>query len=255
MIHGTAKTPIEDNGAVPVNIQDQVTPPFHRYLMTEEKTDIALTAPILKGVDVIPVSSGHGFIAGHTMLILYGDLFHQSEVVSVSTDNITITSPVPIGLPITGTQIIRGSIEMNINGSVTPVTFYCRPGANASPIDIKHFHVFMIDATEGDDSLYGGLAALTNGSFVVLTNGVDINLGNYKKNQEFKQFGGEPTYTDKAGGGQFSMDFSFNLIEVYGIVLRLEPDKNGLIAFTVNDDLTGLVEHRVVATGQITFNE
>ena len=51
------------------------------------------------------------------------------------------------------------------------------------------------------------------------------------------------------------MDFSFNLKETYGIVLRLSNDNYPIITFTVRDDLTDLVEHEVIATGQITQGE
>lgn len=241
---------------IDVFIQDQTTPPFHRYFMTEDKTDITLTSGITKDDTVINVSAGHGYTAGgEYMLINYGDIFQQSKVVSVATNAITIASPVCCDLPITGTQIIRGSIEMNINGEVTPVVFYCRPGINARPIDIQYLHVFMRDASDGDQSTYGGLSALTNGSFVRFTNGINQNLGIYKTNADFVQFGGTAVYNDKAPSGEYSQDFSFNLKETYGVVLRLDSSDNGVLSFTVQDNLTGLIQHRVTATGQLTLGE
>lgn len=240
---------------IDVWVQDQSTPPFHRYFMTEDKTDITLTSPITKDDTVINVSSGHGFTTNDHMLINYGSYFQQSMVTNVATDAITIETPVGINIPITGTQIIRGSIEMNVDGSTTPVTYYCRIGAYSDPIDIQHLQVFMRDGSDGDYSSYGGISGgLTNGSFVRFTDTVDQNLGNYKNNGEYIQFGAEANFNTKAPAGEYSVDLAFNLKETYGVVFRL-VDNTYALTFTVQDDLTPLIEHRVVATGQVTLGE
>lgn len=231
--------------------KNKTTPPFHRYFMTEDKTDITLTSPITKGESVINVSAGHGFTGlGEYCLINYLSVTQQSKVISVTDNAITLASPFCCSIPVEGTEIIRGSIEMNVNGATTPVIFYCRPGTNATPIDVQHLHVFMRDGSDGDQSTYGGLSALTNGSFVQYTDGVDINLGIYKKNQDFVEFGGAVTYNEKAPSGEYSTDFSFDMLSKYGIVFRLDPALNGALTFTVQDNLTGLINHRVAAIGQ-----
>lgn len=246
---------------VDVWIQDQTTPPFHRFFMTEDKTDIILTSPISKDDTVINVSAGHGFVFPSTpvqyMLINYGNYIQQSKVTGVSTNAITIESPVGIDLPISGCQIIRGIICMNINGDAgaggTETTYYCRIGANASPVDIQHLQVFMRDGSDGDQSTYGGITALTNGTFVRLEDGVDQNLGLYKANIDFVQFGAHATYNDKAPSGEYSFDFSFDMKETYGVVFRL--DQSTVLKCVIRDNLTGLIEHKIVAIGQTTLGE
>ena len=241
---------------IDVWIQDQTTWPFHRYFMTEDKTDITLTIAATKDDTVLNVSSGHGFTWGwEYMLINYWDYAQQSKVLSVATDAITIESPIGINLPTSGTQIIRWSIEMNVNWSVTPVVFYCRPWPNAQPVDIQHLHVFMRDWTDWDQSTYWGMSALTNWLFVRYEDWVSQNLGNYKTNASFVQFWGIATYNDKAPSGEYSVDFNFDLKNNYGVVFRLDPEENWVIKATVQDDLTDLIQHRVVAAGQITLWE
>ena len=114
----------------------------------------------------------------------------------------------------------------------------------------------MSDATEGTDALYGGGTALTNGLSGRYENAIGQNLGVYKKNQDFFQFGAErgDNYITKAAGSDYGMSFPFNLKETYGIVFRLSNNSQ-YIKLTVNDDLTILTEHRAVATGQLTLNE
>lgn len=245
---------VDTDGVLDVNVQDQTSGPFHRYFMTEEKADITLVDTISVDDTSFVASSSHGFVVGKTALILYGDYYQQSEVTSVDNDTIGIESMIGIEIPPTGTQIIRGSIEMNVDGS-TPVTFYCRTGANSQPVDIQHIHVFMQDNAEGDDSKYGGITALAKGTFARFTDGINQNLGNYKENSDFVEYGANSSYTNKAGGGNYSMDFAFDIKDIYGVVFRLDPAENGLLSITIRDNLTDLLLHRVVATGQITVGE
>lgn len=236
--------------------QDQSTPPFHRYFMTEDKTDITLTSPVTKDDTVINVSSGHGFTGGgEYILINYGDYIQQSKVISVATDAITIGAPIGMDLPTVGVQIIRGVIDMNVDGATTPTTFYCRLGAGATPVDVQHLHVFMRHSGDADASKYGDLAALTNGIFVRKEDGIDQNLGVYKTNQDFIEFGATSSYNDKAPAGQYSSDFSFCVKQIYGVVLRLDPRENGILKVIVRDNLSTLLSHRITATGQQTLGE
>lgn len=251
---------LENNGGVPVNIQDQYTAIFHRFFMTEDKTDIVLTSPAAKDSDVLNISAGHGFTgSGEFILINYDNYTQQVKILSATTNSIIMDGLIGMELPVSGTQIIRGIVDMNIDASGTSKTFYCRIGANADPVDIKRLHVFMLTNTAGDDSKYGNGAELTNGCYVRFEDGVSVNLGRYRKNYDYLQYGADAAdnYTDKAGGGLFSAQFPFDLLKTFGVVIRLT--KNDSLSFTINDDLTsstqGLAEHRVVGTGQITLNE
>lgn len=254
-INGKYKDPIED-GKRPVLIQDTISQPFHRRFMTEDKTDIVLTAPITKDDVIINVSTGHGFTGtGEWVLINYKNYFQQSEVISVSTDAITLDAPIGMDIPILGTEIKRGVTNLAVNGSATPVIFYCRIGQDADPVDIDIFHMFMTDNAEGDDSKYGGITGgLTNGVLVRYENEHDINYGLFKTNADMILHGAVQSYLQKAGGGTYSMDFRFNIRETYGVVVRLFKSQ-GFMKIIVRDDLTSLESHYVVVMGQITKGE
>lgn len=247
-------TRLQKNGEIDVWVQDQTTPPFHRFFMKEEKTDITLVYPILKGNDTMVVSSGHGFSDGDWALISYGEYSQQTEIVSVDEDTVIITGIFGASLPIDGTDIIRGKIDMVINGSSNDSVYCCRITGNA-PIDIQYFHVFLTDNLEGDDSKFGGIAALTNGVIFYKDATIIQNLGTYKKNQDFIQFGGKASYLQKAGGGEYSMDFAFNMKERYGIVIRVDPKENESIVAIIRDNLTELSTFRIAAFGQTTLRE
>lgn len=235
-------------------VQDQTTAPFHRFLMREDKTDITLVSDVAKNDLDLVVSSGHGFVVGNWCLLVYGAYTQQNEVIAVDVDTITISAPLGIPVKITGTQIIRGKVDMAVNAGSFDSVYVCNV-YGSSPIDVIHLHVFITDNLEGDDSKFGGISELTNGVLVRKCDHVDLNLGTYKKNGDFIQYGGSANYTSKAGGGEYSMDFAYNLKEIYGVVFRLDPMLNEKIIVTIQDNLSALSTFRIVASGQTTLGE
>lgn len=236
-------------------IQDQVTPPFHMFFMTEDKTDITLAAIASVDDTAITVSAGHGITTADHIIINYGPYTQQTGIEAVVDNVVSIESPIFAELPI-GTQVVRGRTEMNVDGSVTPVTYYCRP-YTTEPVDVINFHIFIEDNVEGDDSKFGGGTALTNGVYVQLVDGMKFGLGLYKDNFDFQKYGSkiEDPYTSKAGGGNYSMNFPISLKDAYGVVLRLDPDEGAYIKMVIHDDLTGLLSFVVTALGQTTSGE
>ena len=242
---------------IDVWIQDQTTQPIHYYLMNELKSDITLTAPISKGDSTFSVSSGHGFTAGGEFIAIWeDDRYLQQEVTAVATDDITVgvTAPYPFS---TNAIVIRGDIEMNVNGSVTPVNyqFFKRSGV---PVDIQDIHITIWNAAaQGDDSLFGDLAELTNGVYGYKeTDTVNGNLGVYKSNSQFREYGAEVTYNDRSGGGgNYGVDVHFDTKVHYGIVIRFDPDNTEKLWMTVRDNLSTLVRFRISVLGQSTLGE
>ena len=168
-------------------VQDQATPPFQYFLMQEVKSDITLTSDVTKGDTIINVSSGHGFLTAqtppHYLVLQEGESFHQAKVTGVSTDAITVDEPVGVSFTTGGTTVIRGVIDMNVDGT-TPkeYDFNMRSGI---PIDIQYAVITIWnDAAAGDDSLFGDLTALSNGLRIVKENNINLGLGLYNTNGE-----------------------------------------------------------------------
>lgn len=238
-------------------IQDQTTQPIHYFLMNEIKNDITLTSAVSKGDSVISVSAGHGFTAGGEFIALWeDDRYMQQEVESVSTNDISIGTEAPYPFT-TNAVIIRGSVDMNVNGSVTPVQYqyYKRSGL---PIDFQRIHITIWnDAAQGDDGSFGDLTALTNGIRAWKdTDTYNGNLGVFKNNSDFRDYGGAISYNDKSGGGgNYGIDVCFQLKEHYGIVVRFDPDNTEKFIVEIRDDLTDLDRLRISLMGQVTIGE
>lgn len=246
-----------DDEFVDVFVQDQTTSLFQYFLMNNQKTGITLTSPIAIGDTVINVSAGHGFTAGGEYIAGTGDsTFFQQRVVSVAVNAITIGAPILVPFPIAGTRIIRGDIEMDVNGSITPVTYRCSV-SGITPVDIDTVLVTMQHPAASDDSLFGDLAALTNGLLIQKIGDTPIQPISIamRSNQDFREFGAEIEYTQKAGGGNFSTNITFDLRKLYGVVVRLDPRNNDCLDGIVRDNISALIRLRVSVIGQFTLGE
>lgn len=227
-----------------VNIQSQTSPLFQYFLMDEQKTDITLTSVVSIDDEVINVSAGHGFTAaaGEYLVIRNGDAFSQTKVISVNVNAITVEMPVASSYPLTS-EIIRGNILMNVNGSVTAVDFKyssncCGTQSPIIPIDISTVIITMQHGTNvPDDGKFGGISALTKGLYFRRQNGGRQNLGNYISNQDFKDVGAEVEYTQKAPAGTNGTNIFFDIENIFGQVIRMDPRDDDMILSKVRDDI------------------
>jgi hypothetical protein len=245
------------SNALDVSLQDTTSPPFQYFLMREDKTDITLTSAVTKGDTVIAVSVGHGFTAGgEYMVIMENDLYLQTKVMSVSTNDITIQNEVGNDFT-TGATVIRGVIEMDVDGSSTPVDFIFNMRQGVTPIDIQAVVVSIWNAAAaGDDGKFGDLTALTNGIRFVKENAIDQGLGTYRTNSDFREFGAVVEYNPRSGGGgNFGVDVIFDVKKTYGVVLRIDPAIPEIFKGTVRDALQTLDRVRVSIMGQYTVGE
>lgn len=236
-----------------VFIQDQDTPPFQYYLMQELKTDILLVSGTAVDDEVIYVNAGHGFAAGSYMSIREGAYQSQVGVSSVAGDNITLASPLSKSYT-TDAQVIRGNINMNVSGSYADQIFKLSMWGE-TPVDLQTVIVTMQHSTEADDSKFGGITALTNGLRFAKVNTLHQHLGTYRENQDFVEFGANVVYTDKSGGGNHGTNVNYDIKNIYGIVIRVDPRVNDEIRAIVQDDLNALLRLRVSVMGQLTQGE
>jgi len=252
------------SGGIDVNIQSQTSVLFQYYLTNEIKTDITLTSEISIDDEVINVSAGHGFIAaaGEVLIIRNGDNFSQLRVKSVNSNEITVEMPMNSVFSIAGTGIIRGNINMNVNGSVTPVEYkYSNPailGATV-PIDISKIIITMQHgANVPDDDKFGGLSALVNGMYFRKINGVIVNYGNYTRNSTFREVGGEVEYSSKAPAGTSGTNITFDIEGIFGQVIRLDPNDSDELLSYIRDNIdtgSGMAGMTVSLVGSFTSGE
>ena len=250
---------------IDVNIQSQTSQLFQYFLMEEQKIDITLTAAISEDEEVINVSPGHGFtaVAGEYIVVRDGDVFTQKRVIAVNVNAISVDMPIANNIPDTA-DVIRGNINMNRDGSSTPVDFKyssncCGNQDPQIPIDLSTIIITMQHGSNvPDDGKFGGIAALTEGMYFRKMNGGRVNLGNYINNQAFKDVGAEVKYTSKAPAGTNATNITFDIETIFGQVVRMDPRLNDFALAQVRDDQSssaGMDKLTISLVGSFTSGE
>jgi hypothetical protein len=96
---------------------------------------------------------------------------------------------------------------------------------------------------------------LSNGCVLRKNNGRYINYANFKKNGDFALCSGRANeYTDKGGGGAYSVLFTCNFAGQgnHGVTIRLTPGE--ILELIVQDDLTDLLNFELMAQGHLVVN-
>ena len=246
-------SPLESNGAIPVNIQDQTSTAIDTYFL-QQTGSFTLAADTSKSsttslVYTFTATTGHGLTTGNEILLLdvIGDVSFYSLVKNVVGDTITIDRPIDHVFPSATTLCRITTSQMAVDGGVTPQIFTARAGTN--PVDFVRFLITMLDDSSMDDGKFGGIAALTNGLVFRIVNGTQKTIFNFKSNQEIRQFCYDVAYADKAPAGQFGLSsrITFGGQGKHGVVLRVSG--SDALQWIVQDDLTDLLSLRISAEG------
>ena len=142
-----------------------------------------------------------------------------------------------------------GSISQNVDGSTIPVVFKVAPASNE--IYLISRIIFLIrDNATFDSGGWGALGGtpLTNGCVLSKKlNGVQYAAFNLKSNADIAGICFDISKNSWGAGDEFlSARFTFTKL---GDPIRLIGANGDEIIFTINDNLTGLVDQYVVAEG------
>jgi len=248
-------SPLESNGAMPVNIQDQHTKAFDLFFSRNVGVPSSLILDTVEDEYTIEAATGHGFTALSDLVM--ADPVTQrgftAEVVSVVGPNtINLDRPLVAVFPAATTILQQRSHNLAVDGSVTPVVFEVGGSPTlTAELDITRL---MLQMTCEDPVLwntFGDQPTLPRGVLCRIVNGVTHNLWNAKSNSQLKHL-------------MFDLDF-FDVTKqtVNGIAGRLTyagPSKHGVtlrigqfeaVQIIVQDDLRGLLSFGVIAGGHI----
>lgn len=234
-----------------VSLQDQSSPIVDRFI-TRKLGTATLAAPTVADTRTLTLSSGHGFVIGNMIEIDDGTRSYQSRVTNVATNTLTVTNPITCAFQITAT-VRRTSADMNVNGSVTPVVFTCKPPINVR-WDINILSVNMLDDVVMDDAKFGGITALTNGVVFRTVDGDIEHIFTALDNGCFRRHcDTDNPYSDKAPSGVFGFNAKrrFNSQTGDGVSRRLGTGASGEFQVVIQDDLTGLQRFWAVLRGHI----
>ena len=241
-------------GGLDVAIQDQTSTIVDLYAHEHIGGIITLTAPTALDNTVLNVAAGHGAVIGNYICLKEGFNFYQGEVLAVTANTITLDTPLDFAYT-AGATCTATNIQMNVNGTAAvPRIFHIRPNVGVK-WDIVRMILVMEGSTAMDSSLFGNIAALTNGIVIRKKDGTYKNIFNAKSNADFANRSFDVAYDDRAGvpAGIYSFRCrrTFGGQSKNGVVIRLDGDLLEDFQILVRDPLAALGKFNAIFQGHI----
>lgn len=248
--------PTETNGGIPVNVQDQTTPPFALYFSKELATATTLAANTAIDDVAVTVTDSTSFVAGVYLGLFSGvsgeERFFFAEVLSKAVDTLTLDTPLDFAFE-SGDPIIALTRDLDVDGSTAPVVFRLA-GSGLVPIDVTRIMITMETSTTPDLALFGNITALTNGIVLRRVDGDTRNIWNIKRNMDFANLAYDLQFYSSIGQGADGLTcrYTFAGQDKHGVAIRLEEGES--LDLIVQDNLTGINQFRIIAEGHLLQN-
>lgn len=259
---------LEENGAMPVNIQDQHTEIID-LVLHQRLDNITLNQTYAIGDKTIIIeTTGVTPEVGNFVCFKETVAFYQAEIITVTaiSGNIySILLDTPLDYPYTNeTKACISTTNMAIDGSVTPQTFHITPYGLNEDVEWDLTRIIFVMAGVGigaqndapDDGDFGVTSQLTNGIVLRSVNGITKNIFNVKRNGEFRLRSYDVDYTDKSKAGLFSVGVrrTFAGQSKNGVTIRLGAENEDTIEVIIQDDLTEMFGMKAVVQGHVVTN-
>jgi hypothetical protein len=239
---------LEENKAMPVNIQDQHTDSVDLDAHIDEALP-SMTSDADLDDESITVDSVLGISQGQVIIIYEGTRFYQSLVVSVVGNDVNLASPLDSAFT-TAAVIHIADWNLNVDGSsVTKIAHIFVP--SAVKFDIYQINIAITDGAAMDSAKFGGISALTNGILFRAVNSRTKNLHLVVNNIGFSEQGFDISYDAKAPAGVYGFQAKKNWHSVNGISLRLDGSTGDELQCHIRDDLTELTMVNITVNGHV----
>lgn len=213
-----------------------------------------LVAAVNKGDTDIDVVDASGFAVGN-FIHLGPDIetiepIHP-EITAITVNNIELDRPLDNDY-VNGTPIVKAIVDLKTTAGTlaAPISYKYFPQAGR----IEHIHRIISSMTHGaaaDDSLFGSIAALTNGVvFRAQINGVLGTFTNWKANRDFILDMYDVIYSDKAGPGLFGTRARGSFSEL-DVAIVLDQSQGDFLEILIQDNLTTLNSFRIKVQGHL----
>lgn len=247
------ETSVRGNVGLKVYVQDQTTDMLDLRFTQTKVTGLTLGAATVLDSRVVQLSGGHGLTtgnsAGHVLDLDSNSSGHffRSRIISVSGNNVTVSSPMTRVFTPGGTLVKTGNPNLArdeasgvaIDGSSTPVIFRVAPNAYQKG-DVTRMLIAITSDNAMDLTTLGGAAELAIGMVlrVKLSDGTYKNLYTYHNNFDFSLHGYNVTsFTPKAGNltqGLLAM-VEFAGQGNHGVAVRLDGSLGEELQLVVQD--------------------
>lgn len=244
---------LENNNAMPVNVQDQTSEVIDLFLHRTLGTFTLLSNTVVD-TNNFTANPGHGFVINDTICFVEGLNFSQFTVIDVVGDLITIDSPMD-RVYTTVTTYQRHTPNMSVDGSIIPQVYFIKPAPGVK-YDITRINLVIENNSTMDFSNFGGITKLTKGCVLRKKDGIFKNYFNWKTNGDFVTRSFDFVIQAKTGGGvwAFTGRSTFGGQSKRGVVIRLDGDLNDELQVIIQDDLTSLNVMTIIAQGHVVID-
>jgi len=256
-------SPLESNGAIPINIQDQHTPiVIAKFSQTHDSTTLA--SPTVINDRTINITNASGFVVGDYITLFNPEAvrFSLFTATGVSGNIITLDTPLDFNYSV-GTFVDAGITNLAVDGSITPQIFGLRgsgaPEGVELSFDVTRIIFTMITTDPIDLSLFGDLTELDNGLVLRKRDGVYNNIFNVKSNREVANmlFDFTPYVATNPSHGEngYIARMTFGGQSKMGVTIRLDTgdDLEMLVQDALNEiqGSSQIIIFEVIAEGHI----
>jgi len=239
--------------SVDVDVQDY-TGELLDLIAGIEQQEITLTSDTEVDDIIINVANTASLSAGSYLFLNEDGRTYESRILSTTATTITLNDPLDYAY--TTAAVGYGALQnLNVNGSVTAQTAFIRPAAGVK-WHITRMLVEIVDNADMNDTLFGGIPALTNGVLFRISNGVTKNLFSVRDNGDFALRSFDANYSE-AGNPGLGLT-AFRVRKTFtrsGAVIELDGKEGGETAdqleVIIRDDLTALSRFNVIFQGHV----
>ena len=245
----TIISPLESNGAVPVNIQDQHTEGVCLYLYRTDATP-TLTSSIAIDDTVFDIDDNANISDGDAITLFEGIKFYQSLVVSSTATTVTVATPCD-KIYTVAASIEVGPWNMAVDGSTVSQTFHIHPPPGVD-FDIYTITISGLDDLGMDSTTFLGIVdGITNGVVIRAVNGTIKNMGLFVNNLGLEEFGYSMRFPPINKKSEYGMVARKNIRESNGISIRLRGADEDTIEVIIRDALQSQSLMAVIMNGHV----
>jgi len=249
--------PIEENGGVAVNVQDQTTPPFAIRINQIESQDYSISSTPEINTYNITINSSTGLSIGDKLAVIEQNgearLFF-GEILNIIGNVLIMDSLIPFNFT-TAATVFKFNDELIIDGATNEQVYSIFNFFDA-PVDITRVIFHCTDNVQMHDGLFCGQSELNRGILFrkKKIDGSYINYWNIKNNGEWRDLAYDVAYSGAGKPPDSTYGLGARLTyggqSKHGVVIRLEKFES--IELVIQDDLTDISTAHFMVEGHFT---
>lgn len=226
-----------------VQVQDQTSEVVNYYMRRLIGNALTIVTATINTY-TIEITDASAVTAGNSVCIQQGQRAFQAKILTKVGNVLTIDTPLDFAFTNAAT-CYECSFMMNVNGGVTPISFFINPIAGVK-FDVYGFGIEILDQSPMDDNTFGGLTKLVKGIVMRKADDEHRTIFNVKTNGDLKLITGVTNpYSDKAPAGYYGFNVSYSFKDKNGVAERLDGDLGEKLEVIIPEDLTGLDSFRI----------